>query len=171
MLPNELRIDFNQPIKKVEFFPHEWNSNLIALVLNDGIKFYNLLFRSDTEEVRFNFWFLIFCFSFFHDHIILLLYPKFDELEMHQDDIVDVKSSKNLMLKQICSINNQRMDHFCFNPKTNLIRSEISFVACDNSKNLLFYDIFLNNQSGNSNFETNVKVKSLKFFRIDWMIA
>ena len=42
---------FNQIVKKVQFFPFEWNINLLAVCFSDSIKFFNLIDESGKKEV------------------------------------------------------------------------------------------------------------------------
>ena len=50
----ELNETFNQIVKKVEFFPFEWNVNLLAVVFSDSIKFYNLIEDVSRKEVAYS---------------------------------------------------------------------------------------------------------------------
>lgn len=48
----ELNENFNQIVKKVEFFPFEWNVNLLAVIFSDSINFFNLV--EDRKEVTYS---------------------------------------------------------------------------------------------------------------------
>lgn len=44
---------FNQIVKRVHFFPYEWNTNLLAVCFTDSIKFYHLeeLVRKEVDII------------------------------------------------------------------------------------------------------------------------
>ena len=45
----ELSQDFNQLVKKVDFFPYEWSSNLLAVCFADSVKFF--IYNESRKEV------------------------------------------------------------------------------------------------------------------------
>jgi hypothetical protein len=47
--------EFNQPVKRVDFFPYEWSSNLLAVCFNESVKLFIYHDNTSRKEVRFLF--------------------------------------------------------------------------------------------------------------------
>jgi hypothetical protein len=48
-MSTESIINLNQLVKKVEFFPYNWSSNLLAIILKDSIKIY--IYNNDNNNI------------------------------------------------------------------------------------------------------------------------